>query len=74
MSCLRPDEILCYEVGSGDVPAWMGSRRALAEDWPAIERQAARGVIQLDVSGDAVTIRGVTRVFEVAHFLAIWVA
>ena len=62
MPSLRPDDIVCFEVGSGDVPAWIGSRRALEDDWPAIERQAARGVIQLDVSGDAVTIRGATRV------------
>jgi 5-methylcytosine-specific restriction endonuclease McrBC regulatory subunit McrC len=59
---LRPDDIVCFEVGSGDVPAWIGSRRALEDDWPAIERQAARGVIQLDVTDDAVTIRGATRV------------
>ena len=58
----RPDDIVCFEVGSGDAPAWIGSRHALEDDWPAIERQAARGVIKLDVTGDAVTIRGATRV------------
>jgi hypothetical protein len=62
MPRLRDDEILCFEVGSDDAPAWIGSRRELGDDWPAIERQAARRVIQVDVSGDAITIRGATRV------------
>jgi hypothetical protein len=62
MPHVRPDEIVCYEQGSDDAPAWLGSGRALKDDWAAIERQAARGVIQLDACGDVVTIRGATRV------------
>jgi hypothetical protein len=58
----RPDEIVCFEVGSSDAPAWIGSRRALGDDWPALEMHATRGVIQLDVRGEQVTICGATRV------------
>jgi 5-methylcytosine-specific restriction endonuclease McrBC regulatory subunit McrC len=58
----RPDDIVCFEIGSGDAPAWVGSRRVLGDDWRAIEMQAHRGVIQLEVRGDLVTIRGLTRV------------
>jgi 5-methylcytosine-specific restriction endonuclease McrBC regulatory subunit McrC len=62
MSCHRPEDIVCFEIGSGDAPAWLGSRRALQDDWAALERQADCGVIQLGSSGDTVTIRGATRV------------
>lgn len=57
---LRPDDIVCFEVGSGDTPAWIGSRRTLDDDWSALETQANRGVIQLDVRGDRVAISGAT--------------
>ena len=56
----RPDDIVCFEVGSGGALAWIGSRRALDDDWSALETQANRGVIQLDVCGDRVTISGAT--------------
>ncbi len=62
MPCPRLDDIVCFELGSNDAVAWFGSRRTLEDDWAAIERQAVRGVIQVDVCGDTVTIRGATRV------------
>ncbi len=57
-----PEDIVCFELGSDETQAWLGSRHALEDDWAAIERLAARGTIQLEVRSDAVTIRGVTRV------------
>ena len=55
-----PEDIVCFEVGSGDALAWIGYRRTLDDDWSALETQANRGVIQLDVCGDRVTISGAT--------------
>ncbi len=62
MTSRRLDDILCYEIGSGDMPAWIGSHRELGCDWTALQVQASRGVIQIDVSADQVAIRGATRV------------
>jgi hypothetical protein len=58
----RPDDIVCFEVGTGDSPAWIGSRSALGDDWLALETQTHRGIIHIDVLGDQVKICGATRV------------
>ena len=62
MTSPRPDDIVCFEIGSGEMPAWTGSRRELENDWAALQTQMSRGVIQLDVRGDQVAVRGATRV------------
>lgn len=62
MNSRRPDDIVCFEVGSGDMPPWGGSRREIGDDWTALLAQANRHVIQLDAHGDQVAIHGVTRV------------
>ena len=66
MNSCRPDDIVCFEIGSGDMPPWFGSRREIGEDWTALLAQASRHVIQLAVRGDDVAIRGATRVGLVA--------
>lgn len=59
----RPDDIVCYEIGSGDMPPWCSSRRELGDDFAAISSLATdRRVIELDVQGDQVAIRGATRI------------
>ena len=58
----RLDDIVCFEVGSGELPAWTGSRSGIGSDWPALEMQAPRGVIQIDKCGDRVAISGASRV------------
>ncbi len=55
-----PEDIVCFEVGSSGSLAWIGSRRTLDDDWSALETQANRRVIQLDVHGDRVIISGAT--------------
>jgi 5-methylcytosine-specific restriction endonuclease McrBC regulatory subunit McrC len=62
MTSQRPDDIVCFEIGSGVMPAWTGSRRELGNDWAPLQAQVNRGVIQLDVRGDRVAIRGASRV------------
>lgn len=62
MTDCPPDDIDCFEIGSGDLPAWIGSRRELGIDWPALQVQANRGVVQVDLQGDQVSVRGTTRV------------
>ena len=62
MAIHRPDDIVCYEVGSGDAPAWSNSRRELGDDFTAISVLADRHVIAVDVRGEQVAIRGATRV------------
>ena len=56
------EDIVCFEAGSGTSPAWLGSRTTLQNDWAALECEADRRVIQLDVQGDQVEIRGAFRV------------
>ena len=41
---------------------WIGSRHELENDWKALQNQARRGVIQIDVCDDQVALRGATRV------------
>lgn len=62
MTSQRPDDIVCFEIGSGDMPPWAGSRRELGSDWATLQAQVSRGVIQLDARGAQVSIRGATRV------------
>ena len=62
MTSLRPEDIVCFEIGSGDIPPWLGSRRELESDWSVLQHQSNRGVIQIDVCDDQVAIRGATRV------------
>jgi len=62
MALHKPDDIVCYEVGSGDAPAWSNSRRGLGDDFMAISMLADRHVIAMDVRGEQVAIRGATRV------------
>ena len=58
----KPDDIVCFEVGSSVASAWIGSRRTIGKDWLALEMQMHRGVIRMDVLGDQVAISGATRV------------
>jgi 5-methylcytosine-specific restriction endonuclease McrBC regulatory subunit McrC len=58
----RPDDIVCLEVGSGDAPACLKLRTLLPDDWAALEAEAERGVIQLQVQGEQVAIHGASRV------------
>jgi hypothetical protein len=58
----KPDDIVCYEVGSGDVPAWSNSRLELGDDFTAISMLADRRVIGLDVQDERVAIRGAAHV------------
>ena len=62
MASLKSDDIVCYEIGSGDMPAYSNSRRELGDDLTAISLLVGRGVIKVDVRGDQVAIRGVTHV------------
>ncbi len=61
MSSFRPEDIVCFEVGSAHAPAWLGSQRELGADWSALETHAQRGVIRIEACGDRVSIRGTTR-------------
>src|SRR5262245_302521 len=56
----RPDDIVCFEIGSRDPRPWIGSRSTLDNDWSTLETHAKRGVIQLDLGGDRVAISGAT--------------
>lgn len=62
MAINKPDDIVCYEVGSGDVPAWSNSRLELGDDLTAISMLVDRQVITIEVRGEQVAIRGSTRV------------
>ena len=62
MAIPRPDDIVCYEVGSGGAPAWISSRRELGDDFTAIGMLSDRHVIAVDVRGEQFAIRGATRV------------
>jgi 5-methylcytosine-specific restriction endonuclease McrBC regulatory subunit McrC len=58
MAIYKPDDIVCFEVGSGNFAAWSSSRRELGEDFKTISTLADRDVISLDVQGEDVAIRG----------------
>jgi 5-methylcytosine-specific restriction endonuclease McrBC regulatory subunit McrC len=59
----KADDIVCYEIGSGDMPAWSISRRELGDDFATINLLAAdRRLIEVDIRGDQVAIRGATRI------------
>jgi len=59
----KADDIVCYEIGSGDMPAWSNSRRELGDDFATINLLAAdRRLIEVDIRGDQVAIRGATRI------------
>jgi 5-methylcytosine-specific restriction endonuclease McrBC regulatory subunit McrC len=62
MSSRRPDDIECFEVGSGNQLPWIGSLLALGDDWPTTESLAKDGVIQIEMRDDQVAISGATRV------------
>jgi len=56
------DDIVCYEIGSDDAARWEGTRSSLQHDLSALKSYSRRGLIQLAVSGDAVSISGRSRV------------
>ena len=63
MAIHKSDDIVCYEVGSGNMPAWNGTRWELGDDFTALSLLAAdRRVIELDMRGDQVAICGATRI------------
>ncbi|MGO9468720.1 MAG: 5-methylcytosine restriction system specificity protein McrC [Isosphaeraceae bacterium] len=59
---MKSDDIVCYEIGSGNIPASSNSRRELGDDFTAINLLADRGAIKVDIRGDQVAIRGMTHV------------
>lgn len=58
----RPEDIVCFEVGSDNSPTWLPLRTILADDRTALEAEAARGVIEIEVHGDQLAISGASRV------------
>ena len=56
----RPEDIVCFEVGSVDSPTWLTLRTILRDDRTALEAEAERGVIELKEHGEQVAIRGAT--------------
>jgi 5-methylcytosine-specific restriction endonuclease McrBC regulatory subunit McrC len=62
MPTTKLDDIVCYEIGSGDAAPWEGTRSSLQHDLPALKAYARRGLIRLEVNGDTVAISGRSRV------------
>jgi len=58
----RLDPIVCFEAGSGSTERWIGSRATLGDDIVTLSSLAKRRVIELDMVGDMVAIRGATHV------------
>lgn len=58
---LKPDDIVCYEVGS-DEPPWLGLRATLDLDWDALEDYARKGIIAINLSGGTISVSGTDRV------------
>src|SRR5256885_1134963 len=56
-----PEDIVCLEAGSGNSPTWLSLRTILPDDRTALEAEAEGGVIELEVHGDQVAIRGASR-------------
>ena len=56
------DRITCFEAGSGSVEPWIGSRDTVGDDLVMLGILAERRLIELNVVGDEVVIRGTTRV------------
>ena len=59
---LKPDDILCFELGS-DEPSWVGAIDTVSpEDCETLQRLQRDGIIECDLKSDTVQICGVDRV------------
>lgn len=62
MADRKLDPITCFEAGSGSIEPWIGSRDTVGGDLAMLGTLAERRLIELNVVGNEVAIRGTTRV------------
>jgi 5-methylcytosine-specific restriction endonuclease McrBC regulatory subunit McrC len=62
MADCKLDPITCFEAGSGSIEPWIGSLDAVGDDIAMLGILAERRLIELNVVGNEVAIRGTTRV------------
>ena len=58
----RLDPITCFEAGSGSADPWIGTREIVGDDLVILGHLAERRLIELNLAGNEVAIRGTTRV------------
>ena len=62
MADRKLDPITCFEAGSGSIEPWIGSRDTVGDDLVMLGILAERSLIEMNVVGNEVVIRGTTRV------------
>ena len=66
----RRDPITCFEAGSGFNEPWIGSRDIVGDDIVMLGTLAERRLIDLNIVGNEVAVRGTTHV-GLAFFRAV---
>ena len=62
MAARKLDPLTCFEAGSGSIEPWIGSLDTVGDDLAMLGILAERRLIELNVVGNEVAIRGTTRV------------